>query len=341
MNPSREKTSPTRITLYELADYTGVSIATISRALRDLPAVREETKASIREAALKLGYIPNQGGVRLRTGKTRAIGIVLHQEDPLYVFGYSLIQGMHERLRKSGYTLIVLSDEKGGRKSLDECLKGRMVDGLILTHTTERDPRIRSVIEAGIPLVTYGRSKISGLYDWYDFNNESFAYQAVQSLAEAGCDKIVMPLPSRTYNFNRYLQKGYLRAMKEQGLEPHKINLNVDVETRVFFKQAQEILSQKDCPNGWICIRDHNILPLLSAVEKQRKVLGREIIIAAKQANENLNFLNVPIIRFQQDLRLAGTRIINTLLNRIRNPSNESEGILLDLPLIHSKKEVI
>ena len=136
MNPSREKTSPTRITLYELADYTGVSIATISRALRDLPAVREETKASIREAALKLGYIPNQGGVRLRTGKTRAIGIVLHQEDPLYVFGYSLIQGMHERLRKSGYTLIVLSDEKGGRKSLDECLKGRMVYSLILTHTT-------------------------------------------------------------------------------------------------------------------------------------------------------------------------------------------------------------
>ena len=341
MNSSRDQTSPNRITLHELADVTGVSIATVSRALRDLPAVHKETRASIRDAAQKLGYIPDQGGVRLRTGKTQSVGIVVHQEDPLYVFGYSLIQGMHEQLRNSGYTLIILSDEKGGRRSLDECLKSRMVDGLILTHTMKRDPRIRSVIEAGIPLVTYGRSDISGPYDWHDFDNETFAYQAVQTLAEAGCDKIIMPLPSRAYNFNEYMKKGYLRALREQGLKSYETNLKVDVDTNEFYSKAKDILTKKDSPNGWVCVRDHNILPLLSAVESQGKVIGSELQIAAKQANENLNFLNVPMVRFRQDLRQAGSRIIKSLLNRIRTPSSNSEGVLLDLPRIHLKKEAI
>ena len=83
-----------RPTLKTIAAETGLAIATVSRALKDASDIGEDTKKRVRETAERLGYRPNRAGVRLRTGKTNVIALVLSTEadvmnhtskpDPLY-----------------------------------------------------------------------------------------------------------------------------------------------------------------------------------------------------------------------------------------------------------------
>jgi len=69
-----------RPTLKTIAAETGLAIATVSRALKDASDISEDTKKRVRETAERLGYRPNRAGVRLRTGKTNVIALVLSTE---------------------------------------------------------------------------------------------------------------------------------------------------------------------------------------------------------------------------------------------------------------------
>src|SRR3546814_18801656 len=72
-----------RVTLRTIAEVTGLSLSTVSLSLRGGTTLKQETRDKVAEAAKKLGYIPDRAGVRLRTGKTNVIALVLDgAEDP-------------------------------------------------------------------------------------------------------------------------------------------------------------------------------------------------------------------------------------------------------------------
>ncbi len=80
-NPALSPDSePERPTLKTIAAATGLAVATVSRALKDAPDIGEETKRRVRAMAAELGYRPNRAGVRLRTGKTNVIALILSAE---------------------------------------------------------------------------------------------------------------------------------------------------------------------------------------------------------------------------------------------------------------------
>ena len=79
-DPPAADSDTVRPTLKTIAAATGLAIATVSRALKDAPDIGEDTKRRVRETATLLGYRPNRAGVRLRTGKTNVIALVLSTE---------------------------------------------------------------------------------------------------------------------------------------------------------------------------------------------------------------------------------------------------------------------
>ena len=93
--------SPKRATISDVARMAGVSIATVSRALKDAPDIGEETKRRVRESAAQLGYRPNRAGVRLRTGKTNVIALVLSTESDVMNHTSRLIYSIANALRGS------------------------------------------------------------------------------------------------------------------------------------------------------------------------------------------------------------------------------------------------
>jgi LacI family transcriptional regulator len=77
-----------RPTLKTIAQMTGLGITTVSRALKDAPDIGADTKERVRLIADQIGYQPNRAGVRLRTGKTNVIALVLSIEEELMGFTF-------------------------------------------------------------------------------------------------------------------------------------------------------------------------------------------------------------------------------------------------------------
>ena len=70
-------------TLKTISKLSGLAVPTVSRALSDAPDISEKTKKKIREIAAEIGYVPNRAGVRLRTGKTLVISLILAPDSEL------------------------------------------------------------------------------------------------------------------------------------------------------------------------------------------------------------------------------------------------------------------
>ena len=99
-----------RTNLKTVANALGLSVTTVSRALKDGPEVRPETIQRVKSAAEQLGYVPNQGGLILRTGRSYTIALILSPE-PQSAFpamGFMFYcQGILRSLQDSPYTLTI------------------------------------------------------------------------------------------------------------------------------------------------------------------------------------------------------------------------------------------
>ncbi|TIM68575.1 MAG: LacI family transcriptional regulator, partial [Mesorhizobium sp.] len=159
---------PARPNLRQIAASLGLSVTTVSRALKEGPEVHPRTRARVQKAAAKAGYTPNIHGLALRTGRTRMIAAILPLETRAYVADLAkvpLIEGMTLAASENGYGLSIFSTgpEEDQLWSLQRLVQSRMSDGIIITRMMAKDPRIAFLKERSIPFVAFGRSATKGM----------------------------------------------------------------------------------------------------------------------------------------------------------------------------------
>ncbi len=89
-----------RPTLKTIAYMTGLGVTTVSRALNDAPDIGQATKERVRLVAKQIGYRPNRAGVRLRTGRTNVISLILSIENEVLGMTSHLVYGISEYPRR-------------------------------------------------------------------------------------------------------------------------------------------------------------------------------------------------------------------------------------------------
>src|SRR6478609_6599135 len=183
-----------RPTLKTIAFMTGLGITTVSRALKDAPDIGSETKERVRLVARQLGYQPNRAGVRLRTGKTNVIALVLSIEQELMGFTSQMVQGISEVLGGTQYHLVVTphSFQKDPMVPVRYILDTGSADGVIISRMEPEDPRVRLMTERNLPFVTHGRTDMGIVHPFHDFDNEAYVYQAAQRLVQRGRRRIAL-----------------------------------------------------------------------------------------------------------------------------------------------------
>ena len=193
--------SDVRPTLKTIAAATGLAIATVSRALKDAPDIGEDTKRRVRETAALLGYRPNRAGVRLRTGKTNVIALVLSTETDIMNHTSRLIYSIAAALRGTAYHLVVMPffPDQDPMEPIRYIVETESADGIILNQTKEDDPRIRYMHDHGFPFAAHGRSAMGIDHLYYDFDNESFGRLAARALVERGRQRLFLVAPPRAH----------------------------------------------------------------------------------------------------------------------------------------------
>lgn len=152
---------PARPTIRDIARVAGVSKASVSYALNDLPGVSEATRARVRAVAADLGWRPSAAARSLSNDRAGAIGLViardlrLLEEEPYYM---RLLAGMESVLAREGFALVltVVPDAAAAVDVLRDWWAERRVDGVILTDLLVDDPRLALVADLGIPCALRG-----------------------------------------------------------------------------------------------------------------------------------------------------------------------------------------
>lgn len=163
--------------LKTLADHLGLSVTTVSRALKDGPEVRPETIARVKEAAASFGYVPNIGGIHLRTGRTMKVCSILFAPevgdygDPGFL---AQVESLSAGLEVSHYNLLVLAQT--GRQTPLEAVRKvyeqRMADAVVFSRTLPLDERVRYCLERDFPFVSFGRTELQTPHAYVDHDDE-------------------------------------------------------------------------------------------------------------------------------------------------------------------------
>lgn len=208
------------VTLKQIAENLGISITTVSKALKNYPDVSKKTKALVKEEAKKLHYKPNVFAVNLRMQRSKTVGLII--PEVVHHFFSSVINGIIEQAEKKGYLVIILQSNESSKleKKQIDLLISKRVDGIMisLASTTTDISHLQEVKELEIPLVMF--DKISKLINCSKIiiNDREAAYKATKHLIDSGCRRIAhfrgALLPQNS--IDRFL--GYKKALEDHGI---------------------------------------------------------------------------------------------------------------------------
>jgi len=206
--------------LEDVARLAGVSPITVSRTLNKPEAVSELTRAAVRKAVERVGYVPNRLAGGLASNKSKSIGVVLPSiTNPAFA---ERVQGMTDVLLPAGYNLLLGLSGNSTEAELQHVMAflGQRIAALALTGTQHAERTRRLIAQAGIPVVEI--PVISGrLIDMaVGYSNEAASYAMVKHLARFGYRRVAFL--SANVASNQLLQerlKGYRQAVADLGLD--------------------------------------------------------------------------------------------------------------------------
>ena len=250
---------PHRTSLKDLAHELGVSIATVSRALRESPEIGKDMQERVKVLAKKMNYRPNPFAQSLRREAPRVIGVVV----PNIVAHYyaSVLEGIEDYAAKAGYSVISGNSHENHEietRVIDNFI-GMHVEGIVacLAQDTEDYSHFQEIHNMGIPLVFFARTCLPEIFSTVIANGDEAAQQATQHLIDTGSRRIAFIGGPNHLDMVRRRKHGYLEALRENRIP---IDRTLVACQRIDYDIAREtvinMLQRKDRPDAIIAFND-------------------------------------------------------------------------------------
>lgn len=326
-----------RATLKTISELTGLSLSTVSLSLRGGEALKEETRRKVAEAAKLVGYVPDRAGVRLRTGKTNVIALVLDGAEDSIDFARHLIRGIGHAIMGTRYHLTVTPEfeRTTSVESIRYILENRTADGLIITHTGPRDPRVQLLMEADFPFVSHGRTEFFTQHAYHDFHSETFAAQTVERLVSKGCKDLMLVIgddsTNNYHNIVRAFERTATRLRVAGRVVDHKTARPASEEMRQF---GRDLAMRTDRPDGIICDSEMRSISMICGLQDGGVRLGTDLQFICKQTSDILPTVFPSVDTIEEDVFAAGVELTRLLLRRIEGEPAENLQTLSE-PIFH------
>jgi LacI family transcriptional regulator len=311
-----------------LARDLGLSISTVSRALNGYSDVSPATKQRILKRAREIGYRPNPGARRLKSGKTSLVGVILPSAgDGVRFFldsvASSLLGGVEVELENAGYSLIATMqtrhDPVREAALYENFIKGGWVDALIMVRTRVNDARIELARRAHIPFVAYGRTETTEPYAWVDTDNEKAFYLATVRQVDFGHRRIALLNGPLEYTFARLREKGYSRALAKHRLASDPLlMLNGDLSETSGYALCRSLLVSEQPPTAIVCATDAMAIGAIAACRERGIEVGKQMSIVGYGNSSASSFCDPPLTTIDHAVFENGRHIGQSLLRLLR-----------------------
>jgi LacI family transcriptional regulator len=308
-----------RPTLKTIAFMTGLGVTTVSRALKDAPDIGAETKERVRMVARQLGYQPNRAGVRLRTGKTNVIALVLSIDEEIMGFSSQMVFGISEVLTGTPYHIVVTphSHSKDPMLPVRYILDTVSADGVIISRIEPDDARVRLLAEQNMPFATHGRTDAGLVHPFHDFDNEAYAHEGVRRLVEKGRRRIALLQPPSKLTYYAHTRIGFQTGLHDYGAEEVPLRVNIDAPLAEIRDTIEAMMRSPHAPDGIVCSAGSAAIAVNAGIEAAGRRLGKDIDMVSKQSAPILNWIRPEIITAYEDVRNAGREMAKAVIARI------------------------
>lgn len=304
--------------LKSLAHKLGMSKTTVSRALNGYPEVSELTRERVLRAARESGYEANPMARSLAVGRSNVLGTIypLLPADLGDAMFLEVVGGMSEALERKRMNFIIAPVSSSNEMpSYEQMVRGRRVDGLVVSRTLVHDERIAYLTKAGFPFIAHGRTQLDAPYAWFDYDNEAGIHMALERLLSLGHQRIAMISAPLAMNFAAQRRASFLATLASAGLAVDPRHLFDDcIDRRTGYSAVQTLLAAATRPTA-IVVDNH-----LAGVGAVRALLdagiaiGKDIsLIVWGSMADTLADIDVTTID-QPNARAAGAKMADMLL---------------------------
>jgi DNA-binding LacI/PurR family transcriptional regulator len=211
------------VRLKDIAAQAGVSIMTVSKALRDERDVSAVTKTRIKLLAQQMGYVPDSTAQGLRTRTTKLFGLVVSSmTDPIFT---RIVLALEERAHELGYD-VLLAHTLNKPEREEACIRrflSRRVDGLFIWPVYRIDPEARiyqELLARQVPTVLLGpTAPFCSQFVSVRVDDNVASHAATQHLLKLGHKRIAFLVGPRAAPWSQGRFEGYRRALREAGLD--------------------------------------------------------------------------------------------------------------------------
>lgn len=312
----------TKPTLKTIAELSGLSVPTVSRALKDAPDISSETKKLVRKVAAEIGYVPHPAGVRLRTGRTFVISLVLSTRNEMMTHAARLMAAIVKELRGTSYHLILTPffPDEDPMTPVRYVVETGAADALILNETTPDDPRVKYLLERGFPFATHGRTRYCELHPYFDYDNARFGQIAVRALLQKQRRFIWMIAPPQQQNYALNMIEGAQQACAIQGLTLYlNDHISSDQTIEEITQHVTQLLKTHPHLDAFICASANCAIAVAAAIEASGKTIGTDIDIVAKEVIPFLKLFRSQMLILHEDVAAAGTWLCKAVLQTIEH----------------------
>ncbi len=310
------------ITMKDIARDLGVSVATVSRALKDSPRISEAKRREIQEYAREHNFLPNVIAETLRKSRVqpnKVIGVIVPQF--IHYYFASILKGVEEEASRRGYRIMVAQSDDKYEREVEICKSfyANKSCGIIVSmakNTTKYD-HFQKLIDMGIPLVFYDRICTGVNASRVVVDDYMGAYTAVTHLIDTGCRKIAYYGMVQSMEIDKNRFNGYEDALRKHGLKPNpdwlrKCDNRADAEV-----VTPEILAQPDHPDAFFAINDDTAIGILYSAKKMGFDVPDDISICGFTNGNRAKACNPMLTTVEQRGVMVGEEAANILIGQV------------------------
>ncbi len=308
----------------DIARDLGVSVATVSRALRDSPRISPAQKERIQAYAQEHNFVPNVIGEALRHSKVKPmkmIGVIIPQFT--HFFFSSILSGIEEEASSRGYRILVAQSNEQYEREVKICesFYKNKVCGIIVSQAkdTTHYEHFRKLLDNGVPLVFYDRICTGVNCSRVVVDDYTGAYNAVSYLIETGCQRIAFYGSSMKLEISKNRYNGYKDALRKHGLpliEDFVIQCdNRDDAERI----TPELLNREDRPDGFFAVNDDTAVGILYSAKRMGIRVPEDISICGFTNDKVAVSCDPQLTSVEQRGNVIGAEAASILIGHVEN----------------------
>jgi len=263
----------TPLTMKDIARELGISVATVSRALKDSPRISAEQRARIQQFAQEHHFTPNVLAESLRYSRVqpmKVIGVIIPEFTHFYFS--SVLAGIEEEASSRGYRIMVAQSNEQYEREVRICQSfyKNKVCGIIVSQAkdTRQYEHFEQLMDAGVPLVFYDRICTGVNASRVVVDDYMGAFNAVTHLIETGCDRIAFFGSAPTMEISKNRFNGYKDALLKHGIA-YDESLTRICDNRADAEViAPELFQMEMPPNGFFAVNDDTAIGILYTAKR-------------------------------------------------------------------------